>query len=342
MILIPEQVMRINKKIGQLEKSLSSYAGYYADKNAVGAGNSPRSQIGDVFTEHNLALENEKLDRYRDVLKNNDFLYNRNYDNIGVGTKFNYCFEEAPEEIEEGVLADSMIGLSSHEGFISSASTLGEAVLGKKIGDVCIFYAADDFQAIRIVDIVNNPKKYVNFIRRIPYGSRRTDLSRVELADERKNNPLEYTKRKNITLSQREMLMNELERISACINVNNADKLKRRAAEIKGYLKTRKLAEPVLDDSIGVGTKFTVMFVNKDGSETVKELEMINVALSDELDSDYVERISSLGMAVFGLKEGEEFTLRVNGVGKISGYVYNIKNEKVDTNTVKTSQYLRK
>ena len=52
---------------------------------------------------------------------------------------------------------------------------------------------------------------------------------------------------------------------------------------------------------------------------------MINRAYSNEYEGEYIERISSLGSQLFGLKENEEFTTKINNKNVV-GYVYNIEN----------------
>lgn len=341
MKLIPEQVARIKKKITKLEEKVGAYSAYYADRNTAGAAKSPGNQYGDFFTEHGLDLENDRLRNYRTTISSNEFMYDREYDRIACGTKFKYCFVDEPEEVEEGMLAYTMTGLSSHEGFISYSSKLGEAVYGHEVGDVCIYQADDDFQVIRIVEIEKNRQNYVNFIRSVPYKKRRSWRERCEISDEIKNSPIEHEKRKYITTSQRELLREELERIASCLKSSNLESSKRRIAEIKNYLNNRRIATPCFDGSIEVGVKFKVTLMNKDGSTVTKSLEMINVALGDELDCDYVERISLLGTAIYGLREGDEFTYFAKGIGHVSGYVHDIEIRKVKNSSVENIQYVK-
>ena len=341
MKLIPEQIIQIKKKIGELEKRVENYNDYYADRNTTGAAKSPGNQYGDFFTEHGLDLEFFKLKKYREIIMGSEFVYERDYETVNCGTKFQYCFVDEPTEIEEGMLADSMIGLASHKGFISSSSKLGEAVLGKQVGSVCIYKGVEDFQVIRITGIESNRYNYVNFIRSIPYNIRKCKQSRMEMIMEKEENPDCYLRRKEITVSQLELLKEELERITNCINVKNITKIKRRISEIKGYLKNREIAETCLDGTIGVGTKFKITFLNRDGSMITKELEMINVALGDELDSDYVERISRLGVAIYGLREGDTFSYNFKGVGNVSGYVHDIQTQKLNKASEKNIQYIK-
>lgn len=340
MKLIPEQVANIKKEIVELEKKIGNYAAYYADRNTAGAAKSPGNQYGDFFTEHGLDLENDKLRNHRAILSNNEFMYDRNYEQISCGTKFKYCFIDEPSNVEEGIIAYTMAGLSSYEGFISYSSNLSKAVYGHKTGDVCVFKGADDLQVIRILDIEKNQENYVNFIRSVPYNKRRSWRERCEIKEEINNYSNEYQKRKNITVSQRELLKEELERIASCLKNENLITSKRRIAEIKNYLNNRRVATPYFDGSIDVGVRFKVTLMNKDGSTVTKCLEMINVALGDELDCDYIERISSLGSVVYGLRDGDEFTYFVKGIGNVSGYVHDIQTRKINEDLIK-NQYVK-
>ena len=69
---------------------------------------------------------------------------------------------------------------------------------------------------------------------------------------------------------------------------------------------------------------------------------MINLAVSDELDSEYVERITPLGMAVLGLKDGDEFKYFTKH-GWVTGYVYDIQNVKEnDENLNEERRFVKK
>lgn len=337
MVLIPEQIVRIKKKIEMLEKKNTENAAYYADRNTAGAAKSPNNQVGDMFTEYNLALNDISLKDYREVIQKNAFLYKRDYDRIVCGTRFKYCFVDEPEEIEEGILADTMVGLSSHDGFISINSKLGQAVYDKKDGDVCIYQGAEDFQVIRIVGIDKEKSNYVNFIRDSRSSDRKCVLWKRYAAVKKGEDPEFLATYNCITKSQRELLALEINRLVNILDKNNFNSVKRRIALIKTYLRNREVIDDASCNSIDVGTKFKVKLMMKDGREEIKELEMINLALGDELDCDYVERSSSLGMALFGLTEGEEFVYYAGKLGNISGYVYDLHTEKKDN-----IQYVRR
>ena len=80
-----------------------------------------------------------------------------------------------------------------------------------------------------------------------------------------------------------------------------------RIGMIDKLLKTLVIATPPRDNTIGVGSKVTItMFMN--GEVQSKRVEVINHAVSYELNTDYVEAISPLGVKIMGLSNGEKFT----------------------------------
>ena len=109
-----------------------------------------------------------------------------------------------------------------------------------------------------------------------------------------------------ISLSQRLILLIEADRIGKKGNDRSAIN---RMTVVKRLLNEAKLAPKTTDGTIGVGTKFEIK-INRDGVIETRQAEMINQAISDELDCDYIERISPLGYQLFGLRTGDSFTFR--------------------------------
>ena len=67
-----------------------------------------------------------------------------------------------------------------------------------------------------------------------------------------------------------------------------------------------------------------------------KRVEMINRAVSTELDCNYVERIDNLGSVLYGLRENDEFFINV-GKKSLTGIVYDIDN-KIDSYTTNSTK----
>ena len=161
-----------------------------------------------------------------------------------------------------------------------------------------------------IKTIVKDSKAYASFIRdkrksdRISknYKARRHEL----LTNPTRKNQEELESYSTISLSQRLLLLIEAERLSKFGKDRNAVN---RMTVVKKLLKESKVAKPLDDGTIGVGTKFELRY-NKDGKIETLTGEMINQAVSDEVDTDYVERISPLGQQIYGLRVGDPFTFR--------------------------------
>ena len=94
-------------------------------------------------------------------------------------------------------------------------------------------------------------------------------------------------------------------------------------------LSTAVIATLPCDDTIGVGSKVSIMTF-ENGKVNNRRVEIINHAVSSELDSDYVEVISPLGSAVMGLKDNDKFIFGFDKRIKAEGIVYDINNKKED------------
>lgn len=102
-------------------------------------------------------------------------------------------------------------------------------------------------------------------------------------------------------------------------------------AYVNKMLKNSKLAEPPQDETIGIGSHVSIMTFTKEKTET-RRVEIIQQAVSYELEPTYVEAISPLGVQLLGLKNNEEFIYRKNGT-PITGIVYDIDNTKQASRT---------
>lgn len=337
MLLVPEQVKGIIEAIRKIEGKKENYKNYLLQRDDVtlfGKG------AGDLIVEDNYAIDIMQKNKYEAMLKSGQFLYNRCLDHIDIGTSFKYCFVNEPDVIEEGMLVESLDGISANDGYISVNSPFGKKIYKALEGDIINCEGPSGIEVLRIVEIDKNKDNYINFIRSVPYRNRRGIKSKkanVEL----RNNPSEYERRLDITSSQEKLLMEELSRIAANINSENKRLVQCRVSLIMSHLKNREIARPWYGDTIGIGTKFSVKLFGRFGEKT-KNLEMINLAVSDELDSEYVERISPLGMAVLGLKNGDEFKYFTKR-GWVTGYVYDIQNVKAnDENLDEKRRYIKK
>ena len=318
MILIPEQISYLRNQIKITKENIRSYNDYLSSKDITSGDYSSRAFIGDSVLDDQYSLERKK---YRDImyaLENADYKRERSLDVIDIGTKFTVEFD-GDYEHDEILLVEGVDGLtiSGGDGFVSLNSLLGQNVIGKKEGEhfeytVITGRMPTDKRKVSgtIKSIVKDPKAYASFIRekrksdRISkiYKARRHEL----LSNPTKENLEELESYNTISLSQRLLLLIEAERLSKYGKDRNAVN---RMTVVKRLLSESHIAKPLDDGTIGVGTKFELRY-NKDGQIETITGEMINQAVTDEVDTDYVERVSPLGQQIYGLRVGDPFTFR--------------------------------
>jgi len=318
MILIPEQISCLRSQIKTTKENIRSYNDYLNSKDITSGDYSARAFIGDSVLDDQYSLERKK---YRDAmyaLEHADYKSDRSTDVIDIGTKFTVEFD-GDFERDELLLVEGADGLtiSVNDGFISLSSLLGQNVIGKKEGDRFSYTVitgrvpSDKRRVSGTIKTINkDPKAYASFIREKRKNDRISKIykaRRHELLTSDTPEAIEELESYNtISLSQRMLLLIEAERLSkygkdrAAIN---------RMTVVKKLLSEAKVAKPKDDGTIGVGTKFELKY-NKDGEIQTITAEMINQAVTKEIDSDYVERVSPLGQQIFGLRVGDPFTFR--------------------------------
>ena len=318
MILIPEQISCLRSQIKTTKENIRSYNDYLSSKDITSGDYSSRAFIGDSVLDDQYNLERKK---YRDAmyaLEHADYKSDRSTDVIDIGTKFTVEFD-GDFERDELLLVEGADGLtiSVNDGFISLSSLLGQNVIGKKEGDRFSYTVitgrmhSDKRHISGTIKTINkDPKAYASFIREKRKNDRISKIykaRRHELLTSDTPEAIEELESYNtISLSQRMLLLIEAERLSkygkdrAAIN---------RMTVVKKLLSEAKVAKPKDDGTIGVGTKFELKY-NKDGEIQTITAEMINQAVTEEIDTDYVERVSPLGQQIFGLRVGDPFTFR--------------------------------
>ena len=180
MILIPEQVKALRDKIYILEEQKRSYDEYNKtdERNLI----APRFEdyIDNTFeTRDNSEIE-KNLKKYKDVLKEGEFLTKVNEDEINYGTMFDIKFDD-DDEIERWILSQNSIGLKSTNfeqinKYISAEGKLGQAIKGKKEGETFSYTITTKEGTLAltgtIIKIVNKTKKDINFIISRPMSER--------------------------------------------------------------------------------------------------------------------------------------------------------------------------
>ena len=131
-------------------------------------------------------------------------------------------------------------------------------------------------------------------------------------------------KRQTISLSQQQLLKEEAINL---LHTATTKVEKMRLKKVRQLLKEKEVVPLPTDGTIGIGTEFSIMIATKEGL-TTKRVELINEAYSNELENEYIERISPLGSKIFGLKEGDSFEHTTFSHDIISAIVFDIDNTK--------------
>lgn len=317
MQIIPEQISLLRQREQELIQKYLEYKDYIQNREITGCEETAISQIGDIIIEGQYQRDLEELREVRALLQKEDYVSERHLDQIGIGTKFIIRFTNE-EESCTAILADASYGLNHLYQYISSKSPVGKSIVGKKIGESFQAVTTDEHGQLRVIsegiveDIITNPKAYTHFIREKDFRYRRSKLDKEIYKKVQtlpaKEKAVRLAERFAITESQREILLIEKERL---LNRKYDINTKRRLAYIDKVLRTANIAEPPTDGTIGIGSKFDVIIGEGDNSE-IRQYELINRAVSDELDDTYVERISPFGEKFYGLKAGDQIKFKQN------------------------------
>lgn len=321
MIIIPEQRAKMLEELRRLKKEVAEIKDYYDNRDRTGLEVMHVEVSADYFVKTNFMMAQRKIEEITQVLRTAIHLKERVVDRIDIGTRFLFEFL-GEEEVCDFILVDDAIGVKSTDGFISRHSPLGGKLLGKAEHEQIENMG-------RIVEIKKDPADYLHYMKEknkrdricVSEKERRKYLNEQRKVDESAEE--EYIESRMITKSQKSLLEEERANI---MHEPLDTKAKVRLGEIDKILQSRKVAIPAEDGRIGIGSSFNIVLSMKE-QEVIKRVELINEAVSRELPDAYVERISSLGSQVFGLRENEKFTFRTQK-GNITGMVYDIENTK--------------
>ena len=330
MILIPEQITNLIEEENRLR---------YENQKAISSAKSEnyilsemsRTFNSDTENTYNLLLNDRRIKEINNLLSECEYLINRNLESIEVGTKFELYFDDTTSK-ETFIMIEKSIG-SVIPSYISKESSIGQAIIGKKEGETFSYQVNGTIISGIITKIETDKKQYINFIRERPYENRQSYKSKKLLKhllndkDLTEEEQQELDTHLYITTSQYNLLKTEIERLK-----NLKDKT--RLITIKKILKN-PVAIPEDNGSIGIGSKFSIMLFGEEKTE-FKRVEMINRAVSTELDCNYVERIDNLGSVLYGLRENDGFSINV-GKKSLTGIVYDIDN-KIDSYTTNSTK----
>lgn len=286
--LIPEQVSFLRKEKARLIQKLDYYG--YEIKN------------GTINKKHELAEDDidtkdtiNELNDINSILVNSTYLRVRNLEKVSIGTKFILDFGD--NDTEELLIAEDNIGSTYYNGLTTIKSPLGEAALGTIENERFSYKVGDRVVSVKNSSIIKDKSKYVNYLR-----------------EEDEN-----VSAKEITISQKEILEEEKERIK-----RNPDK-SNRLSFIDKILKESDIIEDIDEYKIGLGSKFKIEFYNMPNNDN--EYELIKKAVSDELSDSYIEKVSKIGTNIFGLENDDEFNVETEK-GIVKGKVYGLKKKR--------------
>lgn len=314
MKLILEQLSDLRKRALSLKESLADYSDYITAREKTSCDISSRGLIGDSHIESQFQMGLNTYAELLNLLTNAEYVTTRSSETIEIGTKFIAKFANDNQQTA-AYLVEKPFVLGLNKKYVSMDSPLGKSVFAKSEEDSFQYTipAIHSMERQRITGtiekIITDPKEYTHFIREKDKGCRISESSKKELRrlkySPSEEGRREYVRRNTLTPSQIFLLQIEKERLEKSPELHN----RRRYSEVLRLLKTAKVAEEPTDDRIEIGTTFDILIT--DGSEShVKTVEMINYAVSDELDDAYIERISPAGSKAFGLKANDKFSYR--------------------------------
>lgn len=327
-----EQLSGIRKELEKDEIREQEYKEYYRDREVINSESTYISQIGDGLTEMRHSQNNSEIEILYNLLSCSDYVVDVNTEQIDIGTKFSILFD-GEEENETYTLLEELVGIGQYDGFVSTKSLFGQAVSGKKENDRFEYTTPANFKVSgTIVEIKKDLSEYAHFIkdRKIEYRICHIEKNKLSLLKERaKNNDIDAQEQLKestaLTRSQINILKLELEKLSKRKDKKQDPSIRSTIAVINKLLKESPVAVPPLGDKIGIGSKFKIKFLLPEEKDV--EVELINKAVTTEVNDAYIEKISSLGTRLFGLKNNDEFSF-FNGTTTVAGIVYDIDNGK--------------
>ncbi len=352
MILIPEQVEKIKETIERLEEKIKTYKCYFDERRSFGQDDS-KVYVGDIQTENEYNREVKELENYQSILKNSTKTIYIPSDEIGIGTEFILHFSDGEEM--KVTFCDNLVGLNHLDGYISKDSPIGKKLFAKKAGDVIkqgdleikIKEITTEFQekpkaenqvekvqSISEKDI-NIGKYYSETIRNRCKGTRickKEAKRRKEILDSKDKTA--YEEITALSESQIDVLKQEQNDIvnflkETSLSGKDRKKLIQRLSYVRKLIASSNIASLPDDNTIGIGSQFSMMIISSNFETKFERRELINSAVSIEKDDMYIERISPLGSKIYGLGESEECIFRIDSNNNhATVIVYDIDNTK--------------
>ena len=323
MKLIPEQILYLRKRKQELENKMEEYRKYCQNRESAGFDSFGGPHFVDYQEQLSMSHTGRELNEITKALSTAEFITDRSFEMIDIGTGFMVKFGE--DDPERALLIDEGTTFSGQDIYASTGSDFGKAVLGHKAGDKVDYTvtATGRKVSISIEEIDKIKEHYAHFIKEKAYTDRVSNPAKKELARLKVENEEEYKNRFAITPSQKRLLLEELGKISS--KSKDASVLSRKG-HIAKILKDSKVAALPTGDTIQVGSIVEVMLKEEGKEPVTMNFEFINRAVSTEIEGEYVERISTLGQAIDGLQKGSTFTVRRSQMPSLKGIVMNVEN----------------
>ncbi len=318
MKLIAEQVKYLRERKEELLQKKREFKKYLSESRERDTMDESTSLYTDYHENQNYRRVLYEIYKIDEALLNCEIVTDRNFDMIDIGTSF-YATFAGDEEKERITLVDTGIVASHNCGFVSLDSDFGKAVYGKKDGDDVTYtvQATGRKLSVKIDEIDRVKEHYTHFINEKGSNYRMSNAVRRQLKELKENNPEEYNARHMVSTSQVRLAQEELAR---------EDNLSVSRKTFLNHVIHSRVGLPQ-DDTIGIGSRVSILLKDENDEVEYKQFELINRAVSTELEDHYVERISTLGNAIFGLKKNDTFTVKRNHIPSLQGVVLDVVND---------------
>lgn len=323
MKLVGEQVKYLRERKRELLDRYDEYQSYVKNRERTSIDDVGCPMVGDFNDDMNVARVLAEENKVNTALSRGKIILKRDYQRIDIGTGFYLCFPERRGKVRRLLLVDSSSPALSLQ-TVSKDSDLGQVVLGKRPGEEVSYRVRANGRMIHAIiqEIDEDYSHYERFIREVPTTKRMSQLAKSKLKELKETDLEEYQQWYQLTRSQAALVQEELKKI----RIDSKDYSDIRMKSFYEKLLEKETVSMVEGDSIGVGSIVTLQLVDDAGNIIERTFEMINRAVSSELESDYVERISPLGIQIYGLKPSETFEVRRNHLPRLHGKILSVYN----------------
>lgn len=323
MKLVAEQIKELRERRKELQDKKLEYIQFCQTRENGGVDGFGAPHFLDYQEDYSMNSAQQELREIDHLLEEGEFLFERPLQEIGIGTKFMLDFGDG--ELDQTMLVEKGTGNVRGNIYASLESDLGKAVMGHKVGDVITYKVSATGREITvtIAEIEALRENYEHFIKEEPYTDRISDVVVKELKKLKEEDEEEYRRQHMISPSQEKLLVEEFNKIPTR---SHTPKHVSQRGHIRKILHDCPVAPYPTGDEIQIGSYVEVMLQDGDEEPIMKSGEMINRAVSTEIASDYIERITPLGRAIFGLKAGDTFQVRRNHKPCLKGAVVTVTN----------------